>query len=168
MGYSMLMYSHIDLYVDERALLEAGFVQGFGSGLIFVPLSVIVFSTLRPALRNEGAAMYSLTRNIGNAIGISVLQYQLIQYTAASQGDLVQGIRPDNPALQYARPDFDFGSIEALAGIRAEITRQAAMVGNVSIYHLVFVVTVALIPVVLLLRADRAKKIDTRTLSLGE
>lgn len=168
MGVSMLMYSHFDLYVDERALVAAGFVQGLGSGLVFVPLSVIVFSTLNPKLRNEGAAMYALTRNIGNAIGISLLQYQMMQYSAASRVELVQGVRPDNPVLQYARPEFDFNSIEALVGIKAEITRQAAMVGNISIYHLVFVVTLAVAPLVLFMRVNKANKIDTKTLSLGE
>ena len=39
---------------------------------MFLPLSVIVFSTLPDALRNEGAAMFALTRNIGNAVGISL------------------------------------------------------------------------------------------------
>ena len=168
MGLSMLMYARIDLYVDERTLLVIGFVQGFGSGLIFVPLSVVVFSTLAPKLRNEGAAMYALTRNIGNAIGISVLQYQLTQYTAASRADLVQGVRPDNPVLQYARPDFDFGSLESLARIQAEIGRQAAMVGDVSIFHLVFIASIALTPLALFMRVNKAKKIDTASLPIGE
>lgn len=168
MGFSMLMYSHLDLYVDERALLIAGFVQGFGSGLVFVPLSVVVFSTLSPKLRNEGAAMYALTRNVGNAIGISILQYQFVHYAAASQADLVQGVRPDNPVMQYARPDFDFGSVEALARMKAEIVRQSAMVGDVSVYHLVFVVTLILTPLVLLMRVNKAGKVDTASLPLGE
>ncbi|VWX54469.1 DHA2 family efflux MFS transporter permease subunit [Novosphingobium sp. 9U] len=149
---SMLMYSHIDLYVDERTLLIAGFVQGFGGGLMFVPLSIIVFSTLSPTMRNEGAAMYALTRNVGNAVGISVLNYQLTHYVAGSRAQLVQGVRPDNPTLQWARPDLDFGSTEALAALNAEIGRQASMVGDVSMYHLVFVIAMALVPLVLFMR----------------
>ncbi|MCT2399965.1 MDR family MFS transporter [Novosphingobium mangrovi (ex Huang et al. 2023)] len=167
MGTSMLMYSHMDLYVDERALLVTGFVQGFGSGLIFVPLSVVVFSTLAPNLRNEGASMYALTRNIGNAIGISLLNVQLVRDIAASRNDLVQNLRPDNPAVLYARPNLDFGSTEALARVNAEIMRQAAMVGNVSIYHLVFALTFGLIPLVLLLRVIKIKA-ETATLPIGE
>src|SRR5690606_13965526 len=99
---SMAMYSQIDLYVDERALLVAGFVQGIGGGLIFVPLSVLVFSTLPQSMRNEGAAMNSLVRNIGNAVGISFLQRELIHFSADSRAHLVEGVRPDSPALQYA------------------------------------------------------------------
>jgi DHA2 family multidrug resistance protein len=149
---SMLMYSHMDLFVDERALLIAGFIQGAGGGLVFVPLSVLVFSTLPSTLRNEGAAMNSLIRNMGNAIGISFLQRELIHFTADSRSHLVEGIRPDSPALQYARPDFDFGSSETLAMINQEIARQASMVGNVEMYHMVFVISLLMIPLILFMR----------------
>ncbi|MCJ2177679.1 MDR family MFS transporter [Novosphingobium album (ex Hu et al. 2023)] len=167
MAYSMLMYSHMDLYVDERTLLITGFVQGMGSGLIFVPLSVVVFSTLAPGLRNEGASMYALTRNIGNAIGISLLNVHLVRDIASSRNTLVQGLRPDNPIVQYARPDLDFGSTGTLAGLNGEVVRQASMVGNVSIYHLVFLLTLFLIPLVLLMRVDKVKGGDA-TLPIGE
>ena len=112
--------------------------------------------------------MNALTRNIGTAIGISLMQYQLTQYSAASRADLVQGVRPDNPVLQYARPGFDFNSVEALAGMKAEISQQAAMVGNISIYHLVFVISLAVAPLVLLMRPSKTGKIDAKTLPIGE
>lgn len=167
MGASMLMYSHMDLYVDERALLATGFVQGLGSGLIFVPLSVVVFSTLAPRLRNEGASMYALTRNVGNAVGISLLNAQFVQDIAASRNSLIQSLRPDNPAVLYARPDLDFGSTEALARLNGEVMRQANMVGNVTIYHLVFILTLFVMPLVLLLRVDKVGAGDVK-LPIGE
>lgn len=158
-GLGMLMYSQMDLYVDERALIAAGFVQGFGGGLMFVPLSVIVFSTLPGPLRNEGAAMYSLTRNIGNALGISLLHRELIHYTAGSRAHLVEGVRPDNPNLQYAMPNFDFNSAEAMARMNQEITSQAAMVGNVRIYWLVFIISMLMLPLILFMSPGRKTKV---------
>jgi DHA2 family multidrug resistance protein len=157
---SMLMYSHMDLYVDERALIVTGFVQGLAGGLIFVPLSVLVFSTLPKTLRNEGASMNSLVRNIGNAVGISYLQREFVHLTAGARAHLVEGVRPDSPALQYARPDFDFGSSEALAGINQEVARQASMVGNVEMYRLVFVISLLMIPLILFLRESRRQRRD--------
>ncbi|WP_342803822.1 MDR family MFS transporter [Novosphingobium album (ex Liu et al. 2023)] len=166
-GFSMLMYSWMDLFVDGHALLVAGFVQGVGGGLMFVPLSVIVFSTLPQHMRNEGAAMYSLTRNVGNAIGISALQYQYVHYVAGSRAGLVEGVRPDNPVLQLRQPDFDFGSVEALARMNAQIIRQASMVGNIEIYHLVFLMALAMVPLVLFMRTGR-KAADGAPLPMGE
>ncbi|PEQ10652.1 EmrB/QacA family drug resistance transporter [Novosphingobium sp. PC22D] len=167
-GYSMLMYSRMDLYVDEWGLLVAGFVQGVGGGLMFVPLSVIVFSTLPQRLRNEGAAMYSLTRNVGNAIGISALQFFYVHYAANSRQRLVEAVRPDNPAIGYAMPDFDFNSVEALARMNAEIARQSAMVGDVRIYHLVFLIALAMLPLILLMRTRKGGAVNEPPMHLGE
>ena len=46
-------------------------IQGAGIGMVFMPLQLIAFATLSPALRGDGAAAMSLTRNIGMAIGTS-------------------------------------------------------------------------------------------------
>ena len=167
MALGMHLYAQMDLYVDERALLLSGLVQGFGGGLVFVPLSVVVFSTLAPKLRNEGAAMYALTRNVGNAIGISLLNVQFVQDIAAARADLVKGIRPDNPVLQYARPSLDLGATDALGQLNGEVMRQASMVGYISIYNLVFVLTLCLVPLVLMMRVSRSKAGEA-TLPIGE
>ncbi|SFG27943.1 MFS transporter, DHA2 family, multidrug resistance protein [Novosphingobium sp. CF614] len=162
-GTSMLMYSRMNLYVDDGTLIAIGLVQGFGSGLIFVPLSVVVFSTLDPKLRNEGASMYALTRNVGNSVGISLLNVLFIHDSAISRNSLIQGLRPDNPAILSARPDLDFGSGEALGSLNGEVVRQASMVGNASLYHFVFIISLCLMPLVLLLRS---KKTPARGMAL--
>ncbi len=149
---SMLLYARTDLYVDEDTLLYIGFVQGVGGGLVFMPLSMMVFATLPDTLRNEGAAMFALTGNIGNAIGISLLNRELIHYSATSRSLLVENVRPDSPIVQYAMPDFDLGAVDTLAKLNAEIGRQAAMVGNVDIYYFVFFLSLAMMPLILLLR----------------
>ncbi len=154
---SLMMYAEMDLYVDQWALIVAGFVQGLGGGLMFVPLSIVVFSTLDSKLRNEGAAMYSLTRNIGNAIGISFLHRELVHYSASTQAHLAEGIRPDNPAMLNAMPDFDFSSTQALARMNAEIIRQASMVGNVEVYWLVGLLSLGLVPLLLFFRTGKNK-----------
>jgi len=148
----MALYARLDLYTDQWALIVAGSIQGFSGGLIFLPISVLVFSTMPRALRNEGAAMFSLTRNIGNALGIALLQREFLHYTAATRSRLVEGVRPDNPVFPYASPDFDFSSAREMAGMSAEVSRQAAMVGNVEVYWLVVFISFAMIPLVLLMR----------------
>lgn len=156
-----LMYAQLDLYVDARMLILPGVVQGLGSGLVFTPLAVIVFSTLSPHLRNEGAAMFSLTRNIGNAVGISLLQRELTHLTAQSRSVLVEGVRPDNPMVWYGMPDLDFASTEALVRFNREIMRQAAMVGNIETYRIVFAITVLMMPLIFLFKsAGRREKGD--------
>ena len=152
---SLLMYSHIDLYVDEWNLAVIGFIQGVGGGFLFSPLSIIVFATLPAASRNEGAALFSITRNVGQAIGISFLQRELIHTAAGARAALVQGVRPDNPAITYAMPDMQFGSVEALAGMSRQIARQASMVADVQVFGVVSLIAFAMIPFVFLFRTSR-------------
>ncbi len=43
-------------------------------GFVFVPLSAATFATLSPEMRAQGTAIFSLVRNIGSSIGISMVQ----------------------------------------------------------------------------------------------
>jgi DHA2 family multidrug resistance protein len=159
-GVSMYLMAGMALNMDETIVIVSGFIQGLGTGLIFVPLSTIAFATLDQRLRNEGAAMFTLIRNIGSAIGISVLQAMTIRNAATVHSRLVEGIRPDNPLLGWHMPDFDFDLPSSVAGLNAEITRQAAMVSYIDAFWALFVVTLAMAPMIILMRPARHKPDD--------
>ena len=59
--------------MDTWPVIISGIIQGFGLGLVWVPLSTVAFTTLPANLRNEGTALFSLLRNVGSSIGISVV-----------------------------------------------------------------------------------------------
>src|SRR5690242_20799267 len=52
-------------------------------GLLFTPLQVLAFVTLSPSMRTEGAALFSLLRNLGAAIGVSVATSMLARNAEA-------------------------------------------------------------------------------------
>ena len=157
---SMYIMSSFSLYMDSTLVMVSGFIQGLGTGLIFIPLSTLAFTTLSPQLRNDGAAMFTLIRNMGSAIGISVLQAMTIRNSSTVHSRLVENIRPDNPVLQHTMPDFDFGIPAQVAALNAEVTKQAAMVSYIDTYWLLFVITVAIVPLILLMRPAKNKPTD--------
>ncbi len=63
-------------------------VQGVGLGFLFVPLSAATLSTLPPEHRTEGAGLYSLSRNIGSSVGISVVNAMLTRNTQINHADI--------------------------------------------------------------------------------
>lgn len=75
-------------------------VQGFGLGVTFIPLQVIAFTTLAPALRTEGSAFVNLFRNIGAALGVSVCAAMLVQNMQALHEEIGAHVTPFNRALQ--------------------------------------------------------------------
>ena len=149
----LYMLARISLQVDQAYLLWAGLFQGLGSGLMFPPLMTIVFTTLSPALRNEGASMFMLTRSMGASLGIAWLQTDLVRNTATVQSRLAEGVRPDSPAVQFALPDFDPGVLSTLGETYGEMLRQAAMVAYVDAYWFTFLIALVMIPVVMLMRS---------------
>ena len=154
-AYSTLKMSGFSLGMDESLVVSSGFIQGIGTGLIFVPLSTVAFATLDTRLRNEGAAMFTLIRNIGSAIGISVLQFMTVRNADTVHARLVEGVRPDNPAIAATMPGLDFNSLGALARINGEISRQASMVSYIDAFYALFVVTLVVAPLILLMRPPR-------------
>jgi DHA2 family multidrug resistance protein len=159
-GISMYMMAGFSLGMDEDLVIVSGFIQGLGTGLIFVPLSTIAFATLDQRLRNEGAAMFTLIRNMGSAIGISVLQAMTIRNAASVHSRLIEGIRPDNPVLAWRLPNFDFNAPAAVAALNGQITRQAGMVSYVDAFWGLFIVTLAMAPMIVLMRPARRKPDD--------
>jgi DHA2 family multidrug resistance protein len=157
---SMYIMASFSLYMDSTLVMVSGFVQGLGTGLIFIPLSTLAFTTLDTRLRNDGAAMFTLIRNMGSAIGISVLQAMTIRNSSTVHSRLVENIRPDNPVLQHTMPNFDFGIPAQVAALNAEVTRQASMVSYIDTYWLLFVITCAIMPLILLMRPAKHKPTD--------
>jgi DHA2 family multidrug resistance protein len=148
--------AHFSLGIDEWMVVSSGFIQGLGSGLIFVPLSTMVFATLDPRFRNRGAAMYSLTRKIGSSVGIALLQVMTIRNADIVRSRLVEGARPDNPLFGLRLPDFSFNVPDSVAGLSAEITRQATMVSYIDGFWALCVLCVAAMPLILLMRPRRS------------
>ncbi len=164
-AYSTYTMSGFSLGMDENLIVTTGFIQGIGTGLVFVPLSTIAFATLDSRLRNEGAAMFTLIRNIGSAIGISVLQFMTVRNGATVHARLVETVRPDNPAMIAAHPDFDFAALDSLARLNGEITRQASMVSYIDAFYALFVVTLVTAPLILLMRPPR-KGVEAPTMHM--
>lgn len=86
--------------VSEARLVVTIIVQGAGLGFVFIPLQVIAFATLAPRLRTDGAALFSLLRNIGAATGVSITSALLARNTQALHAEIGAYVNPFNRALQ--------------------------------------------------------------------
>ncbi|MEX3930683.1 DHA2 family efflux MFS transporter permease subunit [Paraburkholderia phymatum] len=147
--WQMMQYT---IVLSASNIVWPGVIQGFGLGLVFVPLSALTFSTLTPTLRADGTATYSLMRNIGSSIGISIVQTLLTRNTQVAHSDLAANVNMFNPIVQ---PLLATGSRVDVAVLDASITQQAAMIAYLNDFKLMFVATLFVIPLVLLIRPSR-------------
>jgi DHA2 family multidrug resistance protein len=149
--YEMTAYS---LTMDWRPIVWLGVIQGVGLGFLFVPLSTVAFATLSPALRAEGAGIFSLLRNVGGSIGISMVVTIVDRMTQTVHASLATQVTPFNPALQLpgVRQMWNIHTTVGLSTLNQEVTRQAAMIAYIDDFKLMMLVTIAAIPMLLLLR----------------
>jgi MFS transporter, DHA2 family, multidrug resistance protein len=82
--------------ISQLTIIGVGVIQGIGLGVIFVPLSVVTLSTMSSELRAEGAGLYSLSRNIGSSIGISVVNSLSTQNTQVNHAAIAQHVTAVN------------------------------------------------------------------------
>jgi MFS transporter, DHA2 family, multidrug resistance protein len=154
---AQLQMSHFDLSMGSMPFVTSGLVQGLGIGLIFVPLSVVAFGTLGPALRAEGTAVYTLVRNLGSSVGISLMEAFDTRETAVAHADLAQHVQPGNPVMAAGLPPFMNPSTTAgLEALNAEITRQAAFVALVDVFRLMLIMTLCIVPLLFIMRRPAA------------
>lgn len=157
-AFSLWQMSRYTLTLEQSNIVWSGVIQGIGLGLVFVPLSTATFATLSPSMRAEGTAIYSLIRNIGSSVGIALVQALLVRNTQIAHASLAEKINFANPALQDPATVSAYGyagsnGMQML--INTEITRQASMIAYVDDFWLMLLMTLAIIPLLLLIRPPK-------------
>ena len=138
--------------MDARLILLSGVVQGLGLGQVFVPLSTVAFSTLPPAFRADATSLFSLVRNIGSSIGISMCIVMLTRNLQVSHADLSAFVTPYNPNLTalFAHP-----SAAEVARLDQLVNQQALLVSYIDDFYLLMWVTLSALPLVFMLRRPK-------------
>jgi MFS transporter, DHA2 family, multidrug resistance protein len=160
---SCLFLADFDINMTTTGVAWASAIQGFGVGLAWVPLTIIMFSTIDPKFIPEGASVLHLLRNMGSSIYISLTITVIIRSTTVNYQDMSSRINPFNEPLTFPATmgRWDIGSIEGLTRLSGEIERQAAMIGYINAFYLLAITGFASIPLILLIRGrDRGSKSD--------
>jgi MFS transporter, DHA2 family, multidrug resistance protein len=157
---SMWQMTGFSLQMGMGPIITSGLLQGFGLGFVFTPLSIVTFSTLPRQIMTQGTAIFSLMRNLGGSIGISIVVALLSENTQTVHSRLIEQLRPDNPLAQapFLAPPFSLSLPIGVAALNAEVTRQAQMVAYIDDFKLMMIIVVAAAPMLLLLRKPRTAR----------
>jgi DHA2 family multidrug resistance protein len=134
-----------------------GFFQGLGTGLVFLPLTTMAFSTLPAITRSDATSFYTLMRNLGGSAGISIMLAMLVNFSAGSRAALVTPYSLDNAMIQpnTLPAPMSLTDPTGIVILSGEVDRQASMLGYTQVFHLMFMVTLAMMPFVLLMRMPK-------------
>jgi DHA2 family multidrug resistance protein len=151
---SMLRMAYWTPDVSMSSVVITSMIQGFGFGLMFTPLSVIAFATLPLEFRVDGTAFFSLVRNVGSAIGISVTAVLLTQNTQIIHSQIADNVTPFNRMLQTsaAYVVWNVTTPTGLAALNVEVTRQASIIAYANDFKFLFLITLPMAILVLFMR----------------
>ncbi len=151
-AFSLWQMTGFSPQMDQWPIISSGFVQGIGTGVTYVPMAALAFATLDPELRNEGAALFSLMRNIGSSIGISGVQALLVSNTQIVHATLSEHVMPYNLAAHDPALAAQMATAHGAAAVNAMVSRQAAWIAYLDDFHVMMILTLLAVPLVLLLR----------------
>jgi DHA2 family multidrug resistance protein len=154
-AYSLWQMMHFNLDVPEKLIITSGIIQGLGLGLVFVPISTVAYSTLPMAKRTEAAGIFSLIRNIGSSVGISIVMTLLARNTQINHAEIASRLTPFGDNAQQVASAIGANAGNGLAMLNAEVTRQASGIAFLNDFWLMMIMTAAAIPLLLLLRPAR-------------
>lgn len=153
-AYSLYQMTGFSPQMGRAPVVISGVVQGLGLGLIMVPLSTIAFATLEPRFRTDAASLFSLLRNIGSSVGISMVVAMLARNVEINRVELISGLTPFNAGLDNLSA-MAGGEGTMMAVLDSEVTRQSQMIGYIDDFKLMMLITLSVIPLLLLLRKPK-------------
>jgi len=155
---ALFIMGHFTTEVSIPVIVWTGVIQGLGFGFVFVPLSTSTFSTLPAHFRNEGTSMYSLMRNIGSSIGISMVVTLLARNTQVNHASLAETMHSFRPVLapENLPKIWDWTTTAGVVALNGEATRQALTIAYLNDFRLIMWITIVSIPLLLILRRKTA------------
>ena len=157
MAFSLYQMTGFTLQMDFWPVIITGCVQGFGMGFLFVPLTTLAFATIDSKYRPDGTSMFSLVRNMGQGVGISLVTAVLSSMMQVNHEELGDRLTATAPAVRNLMPVLLTGNQEHLSLISQLVTQQSAMLSYLDDFVLMMWLSVAAVPIILLLRSNKPK-----------
>ena len=166
LSYSLWLMTGWSLDIDREPVMVSGLIQGLAIGLIFLPIATLTFATLPGDMRTDGAGLTNLARNTGGSIGVTLASVMLARNLQTSHSDLAAHVTPYNlpidPSLLGGYGDTGEGILRMADGL---ITRQASMIAFLDVFHMMFILSLLVLPITLFVRG-RQQRDDADTVQV--
>jgi DHA2 family multidrug resistance protein len=149
--------TQLDMNPSAEGVFWPMLLQGFGVGVLWVPITMVSFATLGPDAVAEGSAVYHMVRNVGSSIHISLSITLAVRMSRTSYAEIAPAVSPYNEALSlpWVTGAWNVHDPQGLAAVSREVARQAAMIGYLDSFVFFIATALAVLPLVLLVRWKR-------------
>ena len=158
LGVSGYAISQLDINLTYFDVAWTGALQGMGIGMSWVPLTLIMFSTVRPEFLDDASAIFHMLRNFASSLFISICVAVVIRSIYINSAELGAPLSEFSKMLSWpwVTGALDMDSVQGLAAASNEVKRQAALIGYLNAFRLYAII--AFLPLPLILLAHMPKK----------
>ena len=151
-GYWMAQF---DINLTDSGVFWSNFLMGLGQSVAFTPMTMMAFATLPAHQITEGAGVFTLMRNFGSSLFISLSILVLVRSTSTNYARMTEFITPYQKMLmlQGLPEPWNPETASGLLRLSNEIQRQAAMIGYVNAFYMMAFTAAAAVPLACLLRS---------------
>lgn len=161
LGLSGVMFGGLNLQISMLNILIPNLVFGLGISLCFLPLTNLSMTTLSNQQMTNASGVQSLFKNIGGAIGTSIVVTMITRFGQMHQFGMVEHLNPLNPVFHYkftmakmALANFmhiSIASIKANYIMYGELLKQSSLWAFIDTFRIFGLIAILIIPLVFLL-----------------
>mgnify|MGYP005680315367 CR=1 FL=1 len=118
-----------------------------------MPMTLVTFSNLALDRSAEGAMMWNLVRSITSSFYISLSFIVIFHTQKMSYSELTQWIIPFDNRFEFGLTQsfWNINEFSSLMQISNEVTRQAANIGYINVFHLFLWTSILAYPLILMI-----------------
>ena len=170
MGGSIFWLSSLNLTASMESVIIPNILLCIGVPAAFIPMTALAFQTLDPKRNDDAAALHAMFKNIITAVATSVSATFIARVSQVHQNYLVQNLSGENPMFHYrlmaAQTKFSAffnhytAARKAAGSLYNQMLVQAKLCSFYDAFHVLAVMCILVIPLVLILKNNRRKKIQ--------
>ena len=153
-SYAMAQF---DINLTSFDILWTNVLLGFGQSIAFTPMTVLAFATLSKNRITEGATIFTLMRNFGSSIFISLAVLILLRSTTTSYSNMSEKVTifSEGSSLFVMPSAWNMDSVLGLSQFSDEVQRQASMIGYINSFHLMAFAALVAVPLIVFMRLPK-------------
>ena len=165
LGLSTLDFGSLNLQISNMNIAIPNFVMGMGMGLSMVPIMNLSVDTLRNEQMTNATGIQNLLKNIGSAIGTSLVATMLTRFAQVHQYMMVGKLHDLNPVF-LERVQSTAGALAAYTehtvaqymaqySMYGQLIKQSTLWAFIDSFRIFGVLCLAAIPLLLLMRKTK-------------
>jgi DHA2 family multidrug resistance protein len=175
LGVSWAMFGYTRMSLDSSwlTILPYQLIQGFGTALVFIPLTTLTMFGIAKEKMPYATSLYSVTRNIGSSIGVSFVTTFLARHAQTNQAQVsshmgalatANKLKALEHMFMLKGTDLHAAHRQAMTVIYHQLVEQSTMLSYGQAYWIFAICFLGIIPVALLMK----KKVVPKARSQAE